>query len=379
MKRTICILLLALSFCLQMMADGLGLNTVVIDAGHGGKDAGCVSADNKTYEKTITLEIAKTLSEKIKAAYPEVKVLLTRSKDEYVTLDNRAVKANNAKADLFISIHINATTRNSPNGFSVHILGQSSNKNRDLFAYNMDVCKRENSVMMLEEDYSAKYEGFDPSSPESYIFMVLMQNSHLEQSFRFAQIIESNLKGGPIQADRGIWQDPFYVLWKTAMPAVLVELGFMSNPADLAALRQKSKRDDLAQRLFLAFKEYQAIYDGSLKSASEPQTPEVQTPPQSSAQSQQVSQTSETQPAPAQEPQKCYAVQILASGRLLDSNASVFLGFEPRVIKSGKLYKYFIAVSEDPETTKSNLTKIRKDYPDAFVVEIEGDNVTRIK
>ena len=362
-----------------MMADGLGLNTVVIDAGHGGKDAGCVSADNKTYEKTITLEIAKTLSEKIKAAYPEVKVLLTRSKDEYVTLDNRAVKANNAKADLFISIHINATTRNSPNGFSVHILGQSSNKNRDLFAYNMDVCKRENSVMMLEEDYSAKYEGFDPSSPESYIFMVLMQNSHLEQSFRFAQIIESNLKGGPIQADRGIWQDPFYVLWKTAMPAVLVELGFMSNPADLAALRQKSKRDDLAQRLFLAFKEYKAIYDGSLKSASEPQTPEVQTPPQSSAQSQQASQTSETQPAPAQESQKYYAVQILASGRLLDSNASVFLGFEPRVIKSGKLYKYFIAVSEDPETTKSNLTKIRKDYPDAFVVQIEGDNVTRIK
>jgi len=362
-----------------MMADGLGLNTVVIDAGHGGKDAGCVSADNKTYEKTITLEIAKTLSEKIKAAYPEVKVLLTRSKDEYVTLDNRAVKANNAKADLFISIHINATTRNSPNGFSVHILGQSSNKNRDLFAYNMDVCKRENSVMMLEEDYSAKYEGFDPSSPESYIFMVLMQNSHLEQSFRFAQIIEDNLKGGPIQADRGIWQDPFYVLWKTAMPAVLVELGFMSNPSDLAALRQKSKRDDLAQRLFLAFKEYKAIYDGSLKTNSESPTPEAQTPPQSSAQSQQASQTAETQSAPAQETRKCYAVQILASGRLLDSNASVFLGFEPRVIKSGKLYKYFIAVSEDLEKTKSHLAKIRKDYPDAFVVEIEGDNVTRIK
>lgn len=357
------------------MADGLGLNTVVIDAGHGGKDAGCVSADNKTYEKTITLEIAKTLSEKIKAAYPEVKVLLTRSKDEYVTLDNRAVKANNAKADLFISIHINATTRNSPNGFSVHILGQSSNKNRDLFAYNMDVCKRENSVMMLEEDYSAKYEGFDPSSPESYIFMVLMQNSHLEQSFRFAQIIENNLKGGPIQADRGIWQDPFYVLWKTAMPAVLVELGFMSNPTDLAALREKSKRDDLAQRLFLAFKEYKAIYDGSLKSASEPQTP-VQEP---EAAKEEAKSAPAAQPAPTSAPQKVYAVQILASGRLLDSKASVFLGYEPRVIKSGKLYKYFIAVSEDPETTKSNLTKIRKDYPDAFVVEIEGDNVARIK
>lgn len=360
------------------MADGLGLRTVVIDAGHGGKDAGCVSADNKTYEKTITLDIAKTLSEKIKKAYPDVKVLLTRSKDEYVTLDNRAVKANNAKADLFISIHINSTTRNSPNGFSVHILGQSSNKNRDLFAYNMDVCKRENSVMMLEEDYSAKYEGFDPSSPESYIFMVLMQNSHLEQSFRFAQIIEENLKGGPIKADRGIWQDPFYVLWKTAMPAVLVELGFMSNPADLAALRQKSKRDELAQRLFLAFKEYKTIYDGSLKTTVPESAAESQAPAPDTAPASAVAPETQDEQRP-QHTQKVYAVQILASGRLLDSSASVFLGFEPRVIKSGKLYKYFISVSEDLQTTKSQLDRIRKDYPDAFVVLLEGDNVTRIK
>lgn len=360
------------------MADGLGLRTVVIDAGHGGKDAGCVSADNKTYEKTITLDIAKTLSEKIKTAYPEVKVLLTRSKDEYVTLDNRAVKANNAKADLFISIHINSTTRNSPNGFSVHILGQSSNKNRDLFAYNMDVCKRENSVMMLEEDYSAKYEGFDPSSPESYIFMVLMQNSHLEQSFRFAQIIEENLKGGPIKADRGIWQDPFYVLWKTAMPAVLVELGFMSNPADLAALRQKSKRDDLAQRLFLAFKEYKTIYDGSLKTSVPESAAESQAPAPDTETAAAVAPETQDEQSP-QHTQKVYAVQILASGRLLDSSASVFLGFEPRVIKSGKLYKYFISVSEDLQTTKSQLDRIRKDYPDAFVVLLEGDNVTRIR
>lgn len=369
------------------MADRFGLSTVVIDAGHGGKDAGCVSADNKTYEKTITLDIAKTLAAKINAEYPDVKVVLTRAKDEYVTLDNRAVKANKVDADLFISIHINATTRTSPNGYSVHILGQSSNKNRDLFAYNMDVCKRENAVVMLEDDYSTKYEGFDPSDPESYIFMVLMQNSHLEQSFRFAQIVQSNLKGGPIKADRGIWQDPFYVLWKTAMPAVLVELGFMSNSSDLAVLRQKSHRDELAQRLFLAFREYKTIYDGSLKT-NEPapamQQAEVGTNniiPQAELKEQIASQA---QPSTSQQsdliaqPQVRYAVQVLASSRVLDPSSSLFLGYEVLRIQSGKLYKYFIALSNSAEAAQKHLPKIQKDYPDAFVVCLEGDIVKRL-
>lgn len=378
MKRTICIFLLALSFCIELLADGSRLSTVVIDAGHGGKDAGCVSADNKTYEKTITLEIAKTLSDKIKKAYPDVKVILTRSKDEYITLENRAAQANKADADLFISIHINATERNSPNGYSVHILGQSSNKNRDLFAYNMDVCRRENSVVMLEDDYSTKYQDFDPTDPESYIFMVLMQNSHLEQSFRFAQIIQQNLKGGPIKADRGIWQDPFFVLWKTAMPSVLVELGFMSNPNDLSILRQKSKRDELAQRLFLAFADYKTIYDESLKNTSVEEAQATQ--PAQATQAAQTSQPAQpVQEAADAEPEVKYGIQVLASGRVIDADSSLFLGYEAVRIKSGKLYKYFLAVTDSVEETKKKLSEIRKTYPDAFLVRLEGDNVTRIQ
>lgn len=378
MKRTICIFLLALSFCIELLADGSRLSTVVIDAGHGGKDAGCVSADNKTYEKTITLDIAKTLSDKIKKAYPDVKVILTRSKDEYITLENRAAQANKADADLFISIHINATERNSPNGYSVHILGQSSNKNRDLFAYNMDVCRRENSVVMLEDDYSTKYQDFDPTDPESYIFMVLMQNSHLEQSFRFAQIIQQNLKGGPIKADRGIWQDPFFVLWKTAMPSVLVELGFMSNPNDLSILRQKSKRDELAQRLFLAFADYKAIYDESLKNTSVEE--EQATQPVQATQAAQPAQPAQPeQEAADAEPEVKYGIQVLASGRVIDADSSLFLGYEAVRIKSGKLYKYFLAVTDSVEETKKKLSEIRKTYPDAFLVRLEGDNVTRIQ
>lgn len=378
MKRTICIFLLALSFCIELLADGSRLTTVVIDAGHGGKDAGCVSADKKTYEKTITLDIAKTLSDKIKKAYPDVKVILTRSKDEYITLENRAAQANKADADLFISIHINATERNSPNGYSVHILGQSSNKNRDLFAYNMDVCRRENSVVMLEDDYSTKYQDFDPTDPESYIFMVLMQNSHLEQSFRFAQIIQQNLKGGPIKADRGIWQDPFFVLWKTAMPSVLVELGFMSNPNDLSILRQKSKRDELAQRLFLAFADYKTIYDESLKNTSVEE--EQATQPAQATQAAQPAQPAQPdQEAADAEPEVKYGIQVLASGRVIDADSSLFLGYEAVRIKSGKLYKYFLAVTDSVEETKKKLSEIRKTYPDAFLVRLEGDNVTRIQ
>lgn len=335
--------------------DNLGLRTVVIDAGHGGKDPGCVSADRKTYEKTLTLEISNKLADKIKEGYPEVKVILTRSRDEYVTLNARADKANKANADLFISIHINATTRTSPNGYSVHVLGQSSSS-KDLLAYNMDVCRRENSVILLEEDYSTKYQGFNPTDPESYIFMALMQNSYLEQSLRFAQIIENSLKGGAIKEDRGLWQNGFYVLWKTAMPSVLVELGFISNPTDLAALRSKSNRDDIVERLYDAFCTYKQSYDASI---TEPIKESI------------VAETSETVAGDV-----VYGVQIFAISRLIPEFSKEFLSYKPRVIKSGSLYKYFIAISNELEKTKSEWIKIKATYPSSYLVKIEGENVT---
>ena len=167
-------------------AQNIGLTTLVIDAGHGGTDPGAVSRDGKSYEKSFTLDIAKRLSEKINAECPGVKVILTRDSDKTVALNDRAAIANKAGANLFMSIHVNSSPKTGPNGFSVHVLGQSSKKDRDLFAYNMDVCKRENSVILLEDDYSKKYQGYDPSDPESLIFMQLMQNSHLEQSLEFA-------------------------------------------------------------------------------------------------------------------------------------------------------------------------------------------------
>ena len=264
MKRAICLFTALIVQAAVLNAQNLSLSTVVIDPGHGGHDAGAVSKDKKTYEKNLVLDISKRLSEKIKAKYPDVKVILTRSTDVYVELGERARIANRANADLFISVHINASAKTAPNGYSVHLLGQSSKPDRDLFAYNMDVCRRENEVIRLEDDYSTKYEEYDPDDPESMIFLMLMQNAYLEQSLIFAQTVQSHLKGGPIRADRGIWQDPFLVLWKTSMPAALVELGFISNPDDLNILRQSDQRDKIADSLLAAFSEYKKQYEASI-------------------------------------------------------------------------------------------------------------------
>lgn len=361
MKPTICIIL-SLLLCAHVQADNLGLKTVVIDAGHGGKDPGAVSKDKKTYEKSITFDIATMLSDKIKAEYPDVKVVLTRPTDRTLALSDRTKIANDADGDLFISIHINASAKTSPHGYSVHVLGQSSNKNKDLFAYNMDVVKRENAVITMEDDYSTKYSGYDPSDPESHIFMMLLQNSHLEQSMKFAQIISNNLKSGPIKTDRGIWQDPFLVLWQTAMPSVLVELGFISNSEDLAVLKQKSGKDKLAEALFKAFKEYKKTYDDSVSLSN---------------------RTVETSPADAVVVASAsevlfYGVQVLVSSKLYNEGDPIFSGHKHKMIKSGNLYKYYLGVSVDLNETKKFYPEIKKKFKDAFIVKIEGETVKRL-
>ncbi|MCR5520165.1 MAG: N-acetylmuramoyl-L-alanine amidase [Bacteroidales bacterium] len=348
---------------LPLRAEDLKLHTVVIDAGHGGKDSGAVSKDKKSYEKTFTLSIATMLSEKIKEAFPEVKVIMTRSTDKFVELRDRANIANKAGANLFISIHINSAYSTSPNGYSVHILGKSSNKNRDLFAYNMDVVKRENSVVLLEDDYTTKYQGFDPSDEKSYIFMTLMQNAYLEQSLLVASVISEKLKGGPIKADRGIWQNPFLVLWATAMPAVLVELGFISNANDLAALKQESKREQIAQRLFEAFKDYKEIYDGSLEVQQQESVPAAEPEKQESVQVAAVR----------------YGTQIFASSRIIDASDPSFMGYKPEVINIGSLNKYIIGIFESEEEARKANAAIKQKYPGSFMVKLTPEGATRFK
>ena len=347
-----------------------------------------MSKDRKTYEKTLTLDIAQRLARMVRKECPEVKVVMTRDKDVFVPLGDRAAIANRAGAQLFISIHINSTTGTAANGYSIHVLGQSSVKNRDLFAYNMDVCRRENAVILLEEDYSTKYQGFDPSDPESFIFMQLMQNAYLEQSLLLSSVIESKLKGGPVKADRGVWQNPFYVLWKTAMPSVLVELGFISNSEDLSVLRQEDKREDLATRLFEAFREYKALYDSSMDvrpaSRSE-EAPKVEAtaPKPEAAAVQTVAKTREPEP-PAPAPasgrsQVRYGTQIFAASREIPPGDKLFLGYQPEIIRIGSLKKYVIGVCPTEQEARDRFEEIKKEYPGCFLVRMEGENLTRFK
>ncbi len=344
------------------------LKTVVIDPGHGGKDAGCVSRDKKTYEKNIALDIAKRLNRKIASAYPDVDVKMTRTDDHFVELEQRAVFANKASANLFISIHVNSVEKGtSANGFSVHVLGQSQRKGNDLYSKNLDLVKRENSVIMLEDNYETRYQGFDPNDPQSSIIFSLMQNAHLSASLAFAEDVAGAMAGGPIRHSRGVSQDPFWVLWRTAMPSVLIEVGFMTNPDDLAVMRSEAGRQGIADNIFKAFCVFKTRYDGS---ASIP--PVVEEKPVISATGEPV--IVEKTPARKNGPKDgvLYGVQVLAIGKKMDPKDPYFHGYEPMEIKVGNLYKYIICTDTYLSQVKKSYVSVLSIFKDSYLVKVEN-------
>ena len=356
----------------QAPAQELGLRTVVIDPGHGGKDPGAVSKDKKTQEKKLTLEISKLLKKKIEELNPGVNVYLTREKDEvFVPLIDRAKFATGKEADFFISVHINSSTKSAPNGYSIHLLGPSTDKNKDTYAMNMDVVKRENGVILLEEDYSTTYQGFDPDDPESDIFLHLMTNAYREQSILFAQIVDKKLAGGPIKKSNGISQNNFAVLRLASMPAALLELGFISNATDLEALRNARNLDRIAQRLAEAFTEYKKLYDESVGADKPvPAAAAAGDAPKAPAEA-------ATPAAPASG--TYYGTQVLATKKAMDPKDPYFLGYEPKCVSTPTLNKYIIGVSEDLGEARETFAKIKKKYPDAFLVKVDDTGSTRVK
>ena len=347
----------------------MSLKTVVIDPGHGGKDAGCISRDKKTYEKNITLDIGKRLANKISSAYPDIAVLLTRGDDTFVELENRAVFANKAGADLFISIHVNSVEKGTTaNGYSIHCLGQSRKKGNDLYSKNLDLVKRENSVIMLEEGYETKYQGFDPNDPQSSIIFNLMQNAHLGNSLAFAEDVAAAMGSTPIRHSRGVSQDPFWVLWRTAMPSVLVEVGFITNPDDLETMRSESGRDAIADNLFKAFLTFKSRYDGSMQvRKDEPASAK----PAETAPAKPKEEPKAANPVPEAKPQgPRYGTQILVTSKAMDLNDPFFAGYKPVLVKSGKYNKYIVGVSSSQAEAKKQFAKIQKIFPDAFIVKL---------
>ena len=361
--------------------DRMKLSTIVIDPGHGGHDPGCISADRKTQEKNIALDIARRLSRKIEASLPGVKAVLTRSDDRFVTLSGRADIANDIGADLFISIHVNAQAKGtSANGYSIHCLGQSSVQGNDLFSKNLELCKRENSVILLEDDYKTRYQGFDPSDPQSYILFSLMQNAHLEHSLMFAEDVANAMKGGPIARSRGVSQDPFWVLWRTTMPSVLVEVGFITNANDLSAMRTQEGRDKIAENLLKAVQTFKKRYDGSMsvttaspKPAGTPKE-NVNTEPAPETKTEEQVQEKAVNPSGT-----VYGIQVLATGRKMKATDPFFKGYKPLEVQSGKLYKYILVPGEDLSAVRQKKKELDKKFPGCFIVEKEGETLTRVR
>lgn len=234
------------------------LKTVVIDAGHGGKDSGCLGATTSK-EKYVTLAIALELGKKIKAAYPNVKVVYTRKKDVFVELHKRAKIANEHKADLFISIHCNAaiTQKQRASGSETFALGLHRADD------NLEIMKRENDVILMEEDYEENYD-YNPHSPENHIINALVQNKHLEQSLNFATKIEREFVLAK-RKSRGVKQAGFAVLRGATMPAVLIESGFLTHQKEEQFLVSKKGQSAMANAIFKAFEAYKKEVDANVE------------------------------------------------------------------------------------------------------------------
>ena len=242
-----------------------GVTKVVIDAGHGGHDSGCLGKNVK--EKDVALGVALKLGKYIEDHFPDVKVIYTRKTDVFVELHQRAAIANNARADLFICIHCNSACyynkKKKKDVCNEEILGAETwVMGLHMSEANLEVSKRENEVVLLEKDYTKQYDGFDPNSPEANIIFSLYQNTFLDQSLKLASSVQQELKakGRP---SRGVKQAGFLVLYKTAMPSILIETGFLSNPAEAKYLDSEKGQQEVAHGIYNAFKSYKSAIESS--------------------------------------------------------------------------------------------------------------------
>ena len=226
------------------------IRTIVIDPGHGGHDPGNLGTGRyKTTEKHIALDISLKLGAYIAEAFPEIKVIYTRStNDKFLELGERTQLANDNNADLFISVHCDAFTNPDAYGAGVYVMGMSKLK------ANMDVAMKENAVIYLEDDYKENYDGFDPNTPESYIIFSLKQNTHLDQSLQIAEEVEQQFATRANRKSRGVKQAPFYVISYANMPSILIECGFLTNPKEEDFLHSDKGQDYLASAIFRAFR-----------------------------------------------------------------------------------------------------------------------------
>lgn len=369
-----------IKYVIILVAIAIGSNAyakkfvVVIDAGHGGRDPGAVG--KITQEKVINLNVALRLGELIEKNCSDVKVVYTRKTDIFIPLNERANIANKAKANLFISIHTNSIGKNKKaRGVSTWTLGLAKSKD------NLEAAKRENSVILLEEGYEKTYAGFDPNVPETYIIFELMQDKYMKESVDFASMVQKQMIKHTNLVDRGVHQDVFWVLKASAMPSVLIEVGFISTPEEEKYLASKKGVEQLSDAIYNAFLKYKNKNTDKEKKVekdneSETITDKSDTDKSSSEITEITKQSDEKTASNTNNTEQplTFKIQILTSSKILKANSSEFKG-EKNIsyYKDKGLYKYTCFESDDYNTTLSELRKVNKKFKSAFIVAFEGE------
>ena len=371
---------------LGLLPMGANAYTVVLDAGHGGKDPGAVGKFAK--EKDLNLSLALEVGKQMKEQFPDVKVVYTRSTDVFIPLQERANIANKSNADLFISIHTNSAEKKEPCGVETFILGT------DKMEANLDVAMRENAVMKLESDYKTTYQGFDPNSIDSYIMFELMQNNYMDQSLQFATQVQNHFVGHLNRSDRGVRQAAFWVLLKTACPSILFEMGFISNPAEEKYLSSDTAMTQMADALVKAFAAYThrqaAKSEVLIIESTRNQHPDTATTRQrhgndtATSRKRDVNEsdssatftvlkadTLQEKKVEVKEKKTYYAVQICASKMPLEMNDPKLKGTECEYLQLGEWYKYYTAANTDRSKVAEAQKKLKAAFPDCWIITFE--------
>lgn len=369
MLKKITLLLVVFLF---LAAGGYAANqrfTLVIDAGHGGHDAGAMGAKSK--EKDINLNVALAFGRYVERNMPDVRVIYTRTTDVFIPLHERANIANKANADLFISVHTNALPAGKiARGFETYSLGMHRAKD------NLDVAMRENSVISMEKGYQQTYQGFDPKSSESYIIFEFIQGKNMERSVEIARSIQNSVCQNANRPDKGVHQAGFLVLRETSMPSCLIELGFITTPDEEDLLNDESRTSEIAKAIYEGFAKYKNKYDKRVTVPYRSQASEESDIPSivpDTYKKQSETPVKNSTPASVKSEAPVFKVQILVSSRVLRKGDAHFKGAEGYdSYQEGGMVKYTMGGSANYNEVYQLRKSLLDKFPEAFIIAFKN-------
>lgn len=374
----------------QAKNNSAQVKCICLDAGHGGfagKGGDPGSIGSFSQEKNLTLAIVLKLGKLISDTYPDVKVVYTRTKDVGVDLRMRGKVANDNRADLFLSIHINSSVHKTAHGLETYVLGSCRTKE------NLEMAMKENSVIKYEKDYEKHYKGFDPTSVSAYIMFNLMQGLHLEKSLELAGYVQKEMVQALQRADRGVSQNGYLVLKDATMPAILIEAGFISNLQEERLLNTEAGQNKVARAIFQGIVQYkynleknsQTPVAGEKEKDSEALAENIKEIPEAVVKEPKKAEIKELEKPVQREGysneskmRPFYAIQIASATGKIKDLSGLCAGEKVCELYSGGRYRYYVVQSENFNDVKKNLQKIRNKVRDCFIIAVHKGNVISV-